>query len=122
MPLVGKVNWKPLNEMLWLATNPDTPDGAFGEPAAMVRDASVEYPLASTRLVMEIGRNTFRLPVTCTPGEPEHTRTISPSCSVKPSECTILGVAAAVHVVGFWAFKPRQNVKKSMPSIGQNSR
>jgi hypothetical protein len=64
--------------------------------------------------VIETGRDTFRLPVTTAPGAPEHCRTISPTCSAKPSECTVGDEAETAHVVGFWAYMPREKVKKKM--------
>src|ERR1017187_9683248 len=111
-PLAGNVNWKPLNEMLWLVTSPDTPEGTFPAPVLMLSDASVEYPPAFTRFVIETGSDTFTLPVTTAPGVPEHCRTISPTRSAKPSECTMVGAAKKAHVVGFWAYRPRETITK----------
>src|ERR1035438_10676763 len=60
-PLAGNLNWKPLNEMLWLVTRPDTPDGTFPVPVLTLSDASVEYPPALMRLVIETDRKSTRL-------------------------------------------------------------
>ena len=100
--------------MLWPATSPDTPDGTLPVPVLMLSDAPVAYPPALTWLVIATGRNTVSSAVTATPGVPEHCRTISPIRSARPSECTMGGAAETTHVVGFWAYMPRDKVKKRL--------
>src|ERR1700691_5520232 len=102
MPLAGRVKLKPLNDMLWFATRADTPAGTGPEPVFTVSVASVEKEFTSMRLVIDTGRNTVRLAVTVAPGLPVHTKTMSPTRSVKPSACTVGGTAETTQVVGVW--------------------
>jgi hypothetical protein len=81
-------------------------------PVSMLSDASTEYPPALIWLVIATGRNTFTFPLTTAPGVPVHCRSISPICSARPSEWTRGTAAETTQIVGFWACRPRQKVKK----------
>ena len=99
-PLAGKVNWKPLNEMLWFETSPDMPDGTVPVLVSKLSEASVENPPELIRLVTVTGRYTLRYPESVAPGVPVHCRRISPRRSATPSECTTTGTAEAMQAVG----------------------
>ena len=98
--------------MLVLVTIPFTPDGTGVDPLVLMpSEASVENPLALIRLVMVTGRNTLKLAFTATPGVPVHWKSMSPSCSARPSECTSTGTLVTVQVVGVWANTLTEEIK-----------
>src|SRR5450755_1597949 len=116
-PLAGKVNWKPLNVIVWLVTRPDTPEGTLPVVVLKVRLASMEKPVELMRLVIATGRVMLRLPVTAAPGVPVQRRSISPMRSAKPSMWTMVGTAETAQVVGVWADRPKDKVAKSTMAI-----